>query len=269
MDRIDLQILKLLQQRTKLSRRIGETKRRHGAVIYVPQRERELLRRVARLSRGQLPATAVTAIYREILSSSRAAQSQPAIGLLQASTSAVLLPARWCFGACDEFRSYKGWSELVESLLKGSLVLALLTGADLGRILKAPASRRQFLKQMAVAGDFASPVDAQVPLEQRIFIITPRAEEFVPEANRMLILIECKSSVDAVKSWFNFMSERSFHLEQAPLPVGVAPSRASATLVRLTLDRPRNVLEDLGPIQAAGVPFSVLGLYQGIEDYAG
>ena len=42
-DRIDLKILKLLQQRTKLSGQIGKMKRRHGAVIYVPERERELI----------------------------------------------------------------------------------------------------------------------------------------------------------------------------------------------------------------------------------
>src|SRR5271156_1525293 len=80
-DRIDLKILQLLQQRTKLSGQIGETKRRHREVIYVPERERELLARVVRLSRGKLPSRAVTAIYREILSGSRAAQGQAAIGL--------------------------------------------------------------------------------------------------------------------------------------------------------------------------------------------
>ncbi len=79
-DRIDQKLLQLLQQRTKLSGEIGETKRRHGAVIYVPERERELLARIMRLTRGKLPARAVAAVYREILSGSRAAQAQPPIG---------------------------------------------------------------------------------------------------------------------------------------------------------------------------------------------
>ena len=77
-DRIDLKMLQLLQQRTKLSGQIGRMKRRHGAVIYVPERERELLARAVRLSRGKLTAKAVTSIFREILSSSRAAASSPA-----------------------------------------------------------------------------------------------------------------------------------------------------------------------------------------------
>src|SRR5882762_862622 len=86
-DRIDSRILQLLQQRTKLSGKIGEAKRRGGAVIYVPERERDLLARAIRLSKGKLPARGVAAIYREILSSSRAAQGQAPIGLLRASAS--------------------------------------------------------------------------------------------------------------------------------------------------------------------------------------
>ena len=83
-DRIDLKMLQLLQQRTKLSGRIGRMKHRHGAVIYVPERERELVARLIRLSKGRLSARAVAALYREILSSSRAAQGQAPIGLLRA-----------------------------------------------------------------------------------------------------------------------------------------------------------------------------------------
>jgi chorismate mutase len=66
-DRIDLKMLQLLQQRTKLSGRIGRMKRRHGAVIYVPERERELLTRLIHLSKGTPPPRAVAALYREIL----------------------------------------------------------------------------------------------------------------------------------------------------------------------------------------------------------
>src|SRR5471030_1201566 len=89
-DRIDLKMLRLLQQRTKLSGQIGKMKRRHGAVIYVPERERELVTRLTRLNKGQLPPRAIAALYREIMSSSRAAQGQTPIGLLQASAPVVL-----------------------------------------------------------------------------------------------------------------------------------------------------------------------------------
>ncbi len=62
-DRIDLKVLQLLQQRTKLSGQIGQAKRRHGAVIYVPERERELVARLARLGKGQPSKRALVVLY--------------------------------------------------------------------------------------------------------------------------------------------------------------------------------------------------------------
>src|SRR5579871_5537813 len=96
LDQIDRKLLRLLQQRTSLSGEVGRTKRRMGAEIYVPDRERELLGRVVELAGDQLPPGAAAAIFREILSSSRAAQGQPPIGVIdryQASQAEPLL--RW------------------------------------------------------------------------------------------------------------------------------------------------------------------------------
>jgi chorismate mutase len=261
-DRIDLKILRLLQQRTKLARRIGETKRRHRAVIYVPERERELLRRVARLSRGKLPARAVTAIFREILSSSRAEQGQGAIGLLRPSAAEILPAARGSFGACDEFLPFKTWPQLAARLADGSLALALLTGDDLARILRSPAARRRFPAQARLVADFTPGPD--LPLGRRIFVVTPPGPEAPRDGNRAVILIECKSRTNTVKSWLKSMPECSLQAQQAALRIGAG--NASAVLMRLTST-------PLAPatraLRSADVPFSVLGLYQGTEDYGG
>jgi chorismate mutase/prephenate dehydratase len=118
-DRIDQRLLQLLQQRTKLSGEIGRTKRRHGAEIYVPGRERDLLARVAKLAGGKLPPPAVGAIFREILSSSRAAQGQAPIGVLQRNAVAIVPMARCHFGACDRFVALAAWPEMKRQLLAG------------------------------------------------------------------------------------------------------------------------------------------------------
>ena len=106
-DRIDLKVLQLLQQRTKLSGQIGQMKRRHGAVIYVPERERELLARLTRMGKGHLSGNAIAAIYREILSSSRAAQGQQPIGVMSASLPLVMAARSVRFGVCDQFSPKK------------------------------------------------------------------------------------------------------------------------------------------------------------------
>jgi chorismate mutase len=263
-DRIDLEILKLLQQRTKLSRRIGETKRRHGAVVYVPDRERELLRRVDRLTRGQLPARSVTAIFREILSSSRAAQGQAAIGLLRSSESSLLPAARWCFGACDEFLTFNSWPKMVRGLHDGSLALALLTGAELAHVLRASNARSEFLKTLTVAGEFELKHHGQHGLAESVFIITPKKGEAVEEPNRALVLIECKSNTNAVKSWIKSMPERSIQVDET----GAGRPTGSSILARLSSPRKIDVDHAFSRLQNARVPFSIVGIYGGTGDYA-
>jgi chorismate mutase len=264
-DRIDLKMLKLLQQRTKLSGRIGRMKRRHEAVVYVSEREREVVARVTRLSRGRPPARAVAALWREILSSSRAAQGQSPIGLLQAGASAVLPASRACFGACDQFSPKKTWMELVKGLKTGALSLALLTGDDLLRAVQAQKHAGGFPDRLTVAGDFTPVFDSKASLAQRILIVTPRGDGAVLEANLVLIFIECKSTVNAIKSLLHFMPDFSFHAEHV--------TGRSGALVRLVLDRPVNGILAVGCLMAAGksagIAVSILGIYRGTEDYGG
>jgi chorismate mutase len=264
-DRIDLKILHLLQRRTELSRRIGDLKRRHGALVYVPERERELLQRVARLSRGKLNSQAARAIFREILSSSRAEQGQAPIGCLSAGAGAVMAAARWCFGACDRFAPRRTWRALSRGLEDDSLVLVLLTGADMRDVLATPAGRRTLAERFVVVGDFPL---ARPPagLAERVFVVMPRLPAGEGIGNRLLILIECKTHADRVKRWLHSMIDSSFHVEEVTL----SPRAASrARLVRVALDKPRRALELTATLRAGGVAFAVVGVYQALEDDAG
>ncbi|RME96232.1 MAG: prephenate dehydratase, partial [Verrucomicrobia bacterium] len=49
-DRIDRQIIRLLNERTRHALKIGEAKRQSGGEIYAPHREREVLDRVCALN---------------------------------------------------------------------------------------------------------------------------------------------------------------------------------------------------------------------------
>jgi chorismate mutase len=277
-DRIDLKMIQLLQQRTKLSGEIGEIKRRHGAVVYVPERERELVMRLGRLTQGQLPARAIAGIYREILSSSRAAQGQMPIGVLQSSASAVLPASLGAFGACDRFAAQKKWTDLSKGLETGALSLALLTGEDLARALGTSRWRKDFFERLTVAGDFVPAIDPKAPLARRIFIVKPRGKEIAPVASRILILIECKSTLNAIKSLFHSMPDISMTAEQltrrALSTSGNSARRTpAAALVRLMLAQPIDGTTAMGQLIAAGktnsMDLSILGIYSGTEDYGG
>ncbi|OYY03400.1 MAG: chorismate mutase, partial [Mehylophilales bacterium 35-46-6] len=65
-DAIDTQILKLVNDRASHARHIGELK--DDGVIYRPEREAQVLRRLTELNQGPLPAESVTNIFRSIMS---------------------------------------------------------------------------------------------------------------------------------------------------------------------------------------------------------
>src|SRR5216684_3509450 len=71
-DRLDLHILKLVNERASLAAEIGRVKNDHGAEVFSPAREEEVLKNVLDSSKGPLDQSTVRAIFREIMSGSRA-----------------------------------------------------------------------------------------------------------------------------------------------------------------------------------------------------
>jgi chorismate mutase/prephenate dehydratase len=75
-DRLDDDLLKLLNQRAEISRKVGEAKRatEPNPAVYRPEREAHVLRRLRDANQGPLPDEAISRIYHEIMSSSSALQ---------------------------------------------------------------------------------------------------------------------------------------------------------------------------------------------------
>ena len=69
-DAIDQDIVRMLNERCRLAKEIGEWKMKNNQPIYVPERERALLERLASLNDGPLDRDSLLAIYREIMSAS-------------------------------------------------------------------------------------------------------------------------------------------------------------------------------------------------------
>lgn len=71
-DTIDEKIVRLVDQRAAIAKRVGATK--GGGPIYRPAREAEVLDRVVETSSGELPVASLIAIYREIIAACRNVQ---------------------------------------------------------------------------------------------------------------------------------------------------------------------------------------------------
>jgi chorismate mutase/prephenate dehydratase len=81
-DRIDEQIVQLINERTKHVLAIGQIKRKLGQEIYAPHREETVLRRICQINTGPMPNEALRNIYREILSGSRALEKPLTVAYL-------------------------------------------------------------------------------------------------------------------------------------------------------------------------------------------
>ena len=80
-NRIDGDIVRLIDERARVVRQVGELKKHSGAPVFRPERENVVLKRAADASK-ELPAASVHAIFREILSSCRALEEKLRVAYL-------------------------------------------------------------------------------------------------------------------------------------------------------------------------------------------
>ncbi len=75
-DRLDRQILRLLNQRAARVVRVGRLKRAQKRPVFDRRRERAIVRQLAKANRGPLPAASVRAIFTAVLRHSRKLESK-------------------------------------------------------------------------------------------------------------------------------------------------------------------------------------------------
>jgi chorismate mutase / prephenate dehydratase len=102
-DKLDLQILKLVNERASLAGEIGRVKNDHGAEVFSPTREEEVIQNVLQSNKGPLDEITIRAIYREIMSGSRALQKILKVAYLGPEYSYSHLAAVERFGHAVEY----------------------------------------------------------------------------------------------------------------------------------------------------------------------
>lgn len=103
-DRIDERILGLLSTRARLAQRIGRRKAASGNGaradgFWVPSREKRIYQRLRALNKGPLGDDVVRAIFREIISASRALEARVRVAFLGPEGTFTNAAAREVFGA--------------------------------------------------------------------------------------------------------------------------------------------------------------------------
>jgi len=71
-DEIDRAVIKLLNRRAEYANDIGNIKKRLGLPVYVPSREKEVIRNVIEANEGPLESDAVRRLFERIIDETRA-----------------------------------------------------------------------------------------------------------------------------------------------------------------------------------------------------
>ena len=118
-DALDAEIVRLVNQRAECARGIGELKRASGAGAFAPARERAVYEQVLALNRGPLPAEAIKAIYREIMSAMLALERCPRVAYLGPPGTFSHKAARSKFGSSVEYHPATSFRDVFLEVSRG------------------------------------------------------------------------------------------------------------------------------------------------------
>lgn len=101
-DRIDKELVGLLNRRAGIATQIGQIKQAEGLEVWSPAREEEVLAKALAAHTGPLPTETLRLIFRELMSGSRAIQQTPRVASLGPKYSYSFLAALAKFGQSVE-----------------------------------------------------------------------------------------------------------------------------------------------------------------------
>jgi len=118
-DALDMEIVRLLNERARVTREIGAIKLASNSPIYIPGREEEVYRRVSELNKGPLRDESVRAVYREIISGCRRTQLDLRVSFLGPEGTFTEFAARDKFGSSMAFYPARTISRVFAEVARG------------------------------------------------------------------------------------------------------------------------------------------------------
>src|SRR5439155_2463964 len=117
-DKLDAQVVKLLNERTRHVLEIGAIKLKAGEEIYAPHRELAVLERICRRNPGPITNESLRAIYREIMSSALSLEKSMTIAYLGPEATLSHQAAIRRFGSSLRYSSQKTIADVFSEVSK-------------------------------------------------------------------------------------------------------------------------------------------------------
>ncbi|MDD5259893.1 MAG: prephenate dehydratase [bacterium] len=118
-DKLDVEILDLLNERLKIARQVGKAKKLRKEDVYAPNREKEILINLIKKNKGPLPTDELKNIFREIIKTSLLLQKKLSIAYLGPEASFTHLAGIKNFGRQAQYVPAKSIGDVFNEVEKG------------------------------------------------------------------------------------------------------------------------------------------------------
>src|SRR4030043_419687 len=125
-DELDLQLVKLLNERARVVVEIGKLKNKTAKPVYSPDREKEVLAKIVEASAGPVPDKCLAAIWRELMSGSFVLERPLRVAYLGPGGSFSHTAAMLKFGQSVEYEPLADIRSIFDEVSKGHCDLGLV-----------------------------------------------------------------------------------------------------------------------------------------------
>jgi len=240
-DRIDSQLIKLINERANLALEAGRLKASDERPIYAPAREEEVLGRVVEKNTGPLDDRCVRAVFRELISGSRALEAHLKVAYLGPAFSYSHLAAIHRFGHSVELIPVASITAVFEEVNRGHADFGLvpLENSTDGRVADTLDMFTRL--PLRISGE------VQMRIHHTLLACCPRSE-----------VQEVYSKPQALSQCRNWLAK---HLPDAR----TIEVTSTSTAAKLAKDKPGTAA--IASLQA-GIEYGLTPLAENIEDNA-
>jgi chorismate mutase / prephenate dehydratase len=125
-DRLDGELLQLLNARMEVAKKVGELKADKGLNLFDPSREETIFERLNKLNKGPISESSLRAVYREIFAASRLLQYVLQVAYLGPEWTTCYLAAHSFFGHSARYLPAPTLEDVFDSLDKGGAHVAVV-----------------------------------------------------------------------------------------------------------------------------------------------
>jgi chorismate mutase/prephenate dehydratase len=120
-DRIDVRILELINQRLEIGKKVGEIKRQEGSQVLDRTRERMVIERLFQMNPGPADESLIQYLFNVIITATREIQRPRTVGFLGPLASHSHIAALHYFNHCGEFVEQPGFFDIFNNLERKEL----------------------------------------------------------------------------------------------------------------------------------------------------